>query len=504
MCHYLVIIIAVTYIGLCTAQPSLAQETTTHKIENQDKNQLKKETIRSTGEQTSSLSAYNFYLLLRTQNPEITKAQALKMLQENGYTCTEKDLTTFDSLSYPVLNLLKKREDQQVAEKTGQAVRLVTTLKELVENEILKGTALEFIHKEVVRQFGSNIIGLEDIQAIAREIKTKLSSFMGRNTIPITNIQSLIQHSKHTGKLIEKYPEIIQQYEDPLGQYKALERYEKELDLQQFNIDIPSVDPDSYIGQIHDELQEFVDQYLHPDKYSVELLKNKQGLLLLGKPGTGKTYTARYIAKLLDAGFIEINCSQLLEGIVGESEKKVERLVEAVETYSELYGRPCIIFLDELDTIGRKRGIRGMEHIHTTLNRLLSIIEQKSSNRKIIFLAATNSEKKDLDSALIRSGRFGKHIEFKLPKRNERIHYLQEFLKKLNPNYHQTDINVQILASLTDGFSQADLSGIVIEACKKSAFHNQQLTMQFLLREIDVLHTTKREQRIQQTTIGTE
>lgn len=501
MRYYAILIIIMTSLNLQAEPQTLVQEIAaqnTKKVETQEAQDETNDTTNKQNNQETLLTAYNFYLALKSQNPDINSLQALGILQKNGYNCVEKDLAAFESYSNSILHTFEKQKQKQAAEIAQQVIKIQETLKEFIEQESLNGTSPDEIHQQLLDQFGQEVISLNEISNIAKQTKTKLSNFIGRHNLPITNIQQLIQRSKYTSKLLQKYSEISQDGDDPLEQYKKLERYEKELNLQQFNITIPSIELSSYIGQMHEELREFLDQYQHPEKYSQELLKNKQGILMLGKPGTGKTYTARYIAKLLNAGFIEFNCSQFLEGIVGESEKKAEQLIEAAETYTELYNRPCVIFLDELDTIGRKRGARGMEHIHTTLNRLLSLIEQKRTQKNIIFLAATNSEKKDLDAALIRSGRFGKHVEFQLPKISERTYYLQELLKRFAPNHNQSEINIQTLANLTDGFSQADLQGIIIEACKKSAFHNKPLTMQFLLKEIDNLHKIKREQRMQQ------
>jgi|DewCreStandDraft_4_1066084.scaffolds.fasta_scaffold14748_5 AAA+ superfamily predicted ATPase len=154
------------------------------------------------------------------------------------------------------------------------------------------------------------------------------------------------------------------------------------------------IDPDSinidYIGTLPEGLQKLCDQYKYPEKYPDRFSRAKQNILFLKEPETGKTFTARALTKALHAGLLAINCSQLLDKYVGESKKKLESLIEQAERYTRYFGR-CIVFFDEFDTIARRRGALGMEHIRTTLNRLLSIIEQKNNNPNLIFIAATNS-----------------------------------------------------------------------------------------------------------------
>lgn len=207
------------------------------------------------------------------------------------------------------------------------------------------------------------------------------------------------------------------------------------------------------------ELQEIVQFLKEPAKYSRLGGRMPKGILLVGPPGTGKTLLARAVAGEASVPFFSINGSEFVEMFVGLGAARVRNLFsEARES------APCIIFIDELDALGKARGVSALSGSHEekeqTLDQLLAELDGFDPSQGIVLLAATNRPD-TLDPALLRSGRFDRQIMLDKPDRKGRVRILEVHLKKIQV---AQEVDVDKLASLTAGFSGADLANLVNEA----------------------------------------
>lgn len=211
------------------------------------------------------------------------------------------------------------------------------------------------------------------------------------------------------------------------------------------------------------ELQEVVDFLKSPGRYRALGAKIPKGVLLIGPPGTGKTLLARAVAGEARVAFFSLSGSEFVEMFVGVGASRVRDL------FAQAKGRaPCIIFIDELDAIGRQRGVRiamGHDEQEQTLNQLLVEMDGFDPNEGIILLAATNRPD-ILDRALLRPGRFDRHVVVDLPdaQGREAILTVHSRGKPLAPGTHLDEI-----AHATSGFSGADLANLMNEAALLAA-----------------------------------
>ncbi len=207
------------------------------------------------------------------------------------------------------------------------------------------------------------------------------------------------------------------------------------------------------------EVQEIIDFLKDPKKYSVLGARLPRGVLLIGPPGTGKTLLARAVAGEAGVTFLSISGSEFVEMFVGVGAARVRDLFEQARKMA-----PCIIFIDELDAMGRARGIGPMAGGHDekeqTLNQLLVELDGFDPSQGIILLAATNRPE-ILDPALLRPGRFDRQILVDRPDKQGRLQILEVHAKKikLDPN-----VSLEQVAALTPGFTGADLANLVNEA----------------------------------------
>jgi cell division protease FtsH len=208
------------------------------------------------------------------------------------------------------------------------------------------------------------------------------------------------------------------------------------------------------------ELEEVVQFLKNPAFYSRLGGRMPKGILLVGPPGTGKTLLARAVAGEASVPFFSINGSEFVELFVGLGAARVRDLFEQARAHA-----PCIIFIDELDALGRARGLNAVngssnDEKEQTLNQLLAELDGFDSSTGIILLGATNRPEV-LDPALLRAGRFDRQILIDKPDRKDREAILRVHLKKLKS---LRGIDPETLASLTAGFSGADLANLVNEA----------------------------------------
>ena len=217
-----------------------------------------------------------------------------------------------------------------------------------------------------------------------------------------------------------------------------------------------------------DEIMEIVDFLKNPAKYTALGGKIPKGALLVGPPGTGKTLLAKAVAGEADVPFFSISGSDFVEMFVGVGASRVRDLFRQAKEKS-----PCIVFIDEIDAVGRARskngGFSSNDERENTLNQLLTEMDGFGSNSGVIILAATNRAD-ILDKALMRAGRFDRQIHVELPDLKEREEIINVHLRGLKL---AEDFDVEFLAKHTPGFSGADIANVCNEAALTAARHNK-------------------------------
>ena len=215
------------------------------------------------------------------------------------------------------------------------------------------------------------------------------------------------------------------------------------------------------------EIREIVDFLKNPQKYTELGGKIPKGALLVGPPGTGKTLLAKAVAGEADVPFFSMSGSDFVEMFVGVGASRVRDLFAQAKEKA-----PCIIFIDEVDAIGRARGknpsMGGNDERENTLNQLLTEMDGFGTNTGVIVLAATNRVE-ILDKALLRAGRFDRQIHVDLPELSERVAIFKVHLKPLKL---ENDLDIELLARQTPGFSGADIANVCNEAALIAARHD--------------------------------
>lgn len=210
-------------------------------------------------------------------------------------------------------------------------------------------------------------------------------------------------------------------------------------------------------------LLEIVDFLHHPEKYHEIGAKMPKGVLLVGPPGTGKTLIAKALAGESKVPFFSISGSEFVEMFVGTGAARVRDLFKQAEEKA-----PCIVFIDELDAIGKSRGLGGFqggnEEREQTLNQLLSEMDGFDADKGILILAATNRPE-ILDKALLRPGRFDRHIPVELPDLKAREAILRVHVRNVKL---EKDVNLLEVAQILPGASGADLANIVNEGALRA------------------------------------
>lgn len=229
------------------------------------------------------------------------------------------------------------------------------------------------------------------------------------------------------------------------------------------------------------EIMEIVDFLKRADKYRALGAKIPKGALLVGPPGTGKTLLAKAVAGEANVPFLSISGSDFVEMFVGVGASRVRDLFEQAKKVA-----PCIVFIDEIDAIGRARGknsgFSGNDERENTLNQLLTEMDGFQTNAGVIVLAATNRVD-ILDKALMRAGRFDRQIEVGLPDVKERQAIFDVHLKRLKLDKR---LDREFLAKQTPGFAGADIANVCNEAALIAARHDKEcVTQEDFLAAID-------------------
>ena len=218
-----------------------------------------------------------------------------------------------------------------------------------------------------------------------------------------------------------------------------------------------------------DEVMEIVDFLKNPKKYTALGGKIPKGALLVGPPGTGKTLLAKAVAGEADVPFFSISGSDFVEMFVGVGASRVRDLFRQAKEKA-----PCIVFIDEIDAVGRARsknaGFSSNDERENTLNQLLTEMDGFGSNSGVIILAATNRAD-ILDKALMRAGRFDRQIHVDLPELKERKEIFEVHLRNLKL---AADFDVDFVAKHTPGFSGADIANVCNEAALTAARKNKE------------------------------
>jgi cell division protease FtsH len=214
------------------------------------------------------------------------------------------------------------------------------------------------------------------------------------------------------------------------------------------------------------EIAELVDFLRDPERYRKLGAEPPRGVLLMGPPGTGKTLLARALAGEADVNFFHTSASEFIELYVGVGASRVRQMFDEAKKRA-----PAIIFIDELDAVGRVRGTGlggGNDEREQTLNQILAELDGFSGHEAVVVLAATNRPDV-LDPALLRPGRFDRHVTLELPDRAARRAILDVHTREVPL---ADDVNLDIVAASTPGFSGADLKNLVNEAAMAAAREN--------------------------------
>ncbi len=222
------------------------------------------------------------------------------------------------------------------------------------------------------------------------------------------------------------------------------------------------------LSEAKTEIEEIVEFLKNPKRYTDLGGKIPKGALLVGPPGTGKTLLAKAVAGEANVPFFSMSGSDFVEMFVGVGASRVRDLFRQAKEKA-----PCIVFIDEIDAVGRARGknpnMGANDERENTLNQLLTEMDGFGSNSGVIILAATNRAD-ILDKALMRAGRFDRQIYVELPDVNDRIEIFKVHLRNIKVN---ENLDIELLARQTAGFSGADIANVCNEAALIAARHNK-------------------------------
>jgi cell division protease FtsH len=246
------------------------------------------------------------------------------------------------------------------------------------------------------------------------------------------------------------------------------------------------------VDEAKEELQEIIDFLRYPQKYAALGGRIPKGVLLVGPPGTGKTLLARAVAGEASVPFFSLSGSDFVEMFVGVGAARVRDLFKQAQEKA-----PCIVFIDELDAVGKARGINPIQQNderEQTLNQLLAEMDGFDPRKGVIILGATNRPE-ILDPALLRAGRFDRQVTVGRPDLQGRSHILSLHAKKVRL---AADVDLQVIAARTPGMVGSDLANVINEAALLAARHGKEaVTMEELDKAIDrILAGPEKKSRI--------
>jgi len=285
-----------------------------------------------------------------------------------------------------------------------------------------------------------------DFDAHPAERKNLFVSIASNILLPIVFITGLVyffQNSENFGG---------NNNQSPMSLGKSTARFERRPDTGVNFADIAGID------EAKAEFEEIVSFLKEPEKYTIVGAKIPKGILLVGPPGTGKTLLAKAIANEADVPFFSVAGSEFVEMFIGIGAARVRDLFKKASENA-----PCIVFIDEIDAVGRERGAGvggGNDEREQTLNQLLTEMDGFKENKGVIVVGATNRVD-ILDSALLRPGRFDRQVTVNLPDRLGRVGILKVHAR--NKPFNE-DVSLVQLANRTPGFSGADLANLLNEA----------------------------------------
>ena len=238
------------------------------------------------------------------------------------------------------------------------------------------------------------------------------------------------------------------------------------------------IDLNSVVGleSVKDEMKYYFDFINNSEKYKKWNVKLPKGILLVGPPGTGKTLLVKTLAKEIGIPVIHASGSEFVEMYVGVGASRIRKLFAKAKSH-----RKCVIFIDEIDAVGKRRGRDGNSEREQTLNQLLVEMDGFNEDTNIMVFAATNLVR-ELDSALTRSGRFDKKIYFDPPNKDERIELFKLYLS----NEFVETIDYKFVAELTSGLTGADIANVANQS-KINAIqnNNEKVTVDDVKKAID-------------------
>ena len=372
----------------------------------------------------------------------------VESLNINNYDNLERKV----SFEIPYKSLVKKIEDHSVSKiyfsknlnnviSTDDDLYSVTTITPLITNDLVDVS----IKNDVDTVF-FQVPPKNSIQTISSDIL----GFIESTFIPfifLTFFISFIRSFFVQNQMNTPFPGGFMNNNNAVNSDKEV--------LKNLNISLSSFAGSS---EIFEECTEVVSYLKNSTLYEKAGAEIPKGILLEGPPGTGKTLLAKAIASEANANFISISASEFVEVFVGVGALKIRNLFKSARN-----NLPCIIFIDEIDSVGRQRGAginMGNDEREQTLNQLLAEMDGFVNNNGVLVIAATN-RKDVLDSALLRPGRFDRIITVPLPDRNSRkeIVLVHSKNKVLDPS-----INLDLIAELTSGFSGAQIKNLLNEA----------------------------------------
>ena len=314
-----------------------------------------------------------------------------------------------------------------------------TTLTERLEQSGAQYTAVIPQQNSFLMDMLMWLVPIIIILGVGQLFSKQLAKKMGANTMTFGKSSAKIYVSAETGKT----------FQDVAGQDEAKEA-----------------------------LSEIVDFLHNPDKYKKLGAKMPKGALLVGPPGTGKTLLAKAVAGEANVPFFSISGSEFVEMFVGMGAARVRDLFKQAQEKA-----PCIVFIDEIDTIGKKRdsanGMGGNDEREQTLNQLLTEMDGFESNNGVIILAATNRPE-SLDPALTRPGRFDRRVPVELPDLAGREAILKVHARKIKP---AEDVDFHTIARMASGASGAELANIINEAALRAVRNGRTIVTQADLEE---------------------